>query len=356
MSDFHESLFEINLNYLKENIQFFKGRLKPKTKIIAVVKAHAYGHGDIEISKALEKLNVDALWVADFEEGMELRKNGIKTPIIVANASPKSISQIIEYNLDVVVYNFRLLDELIKSNTKINIHLKFNCGMNRFGFSSDDITSIKSKINNTKFINIVSICSHLSSSRIANNDDQSKSELKRFQQIAGSFPKIKYKHILNTSGAMRFSDHQYTAVRIGIGLYGIYNDQNLKQIGKLTSTISQVRIIEKNEIIGYGGMFKSNKKMKIGVVPFGYADGLDRKLGNSNGSLFVNGVGCKILGEISMDSCVIDLTDTKTKEGDRVEIFGINNNIYSICEKAKSIPYEFLSKINRRIKRVYINQ
>ena len=126
MSDFHESLFEINLNHLRGNIQFFKERLKPKTKIIAVVKAHAYGHGDIEISKALEKSSIDALWVADFEEGVVLRQNNIKIPIIVANASPKSISQIIKYNLDVVVYNFRMLDELIKIKQKINIHLKFN--------------------------------------------------------------------------------------------------------------------------------------------------------------------------------------------------------------------------------------
>ena len=151
---------------------------------------------------------------------------------------------------------------------------------------------------------------------------------------------------------MRFSNHQYSAVRLGIGLYGIYNDQNLKQIGKLTSTISQVRIIE-NEIIGYQGMFKSDKKMKIGIIPFGYADGLDRKLGNSNGSLYVDGFRCEILGEISMDSCVINLNNTTAKRGDRVEIFGDTNNIHSICEKAKSIPYEFLSKINRRIKRVY---
>ena len=353
MSDFHESLFEVNLNHLKENIQFFKERLKPKTKIIAVVKAHAYGHGDIEISKALEKNSIDALWVADFEEGVFLRKNNIQIPIIVANASPKSISQIIKYNLDVVVYNFRMLDELIKIKQKINIHLKFNCGMNRFGFNINDIINIKSKTNNVKSTNIISICSHLSSTRDSNSDKQSLFELEKFKQISEYFPDVEYKHVLNTSGVMRFSNHQYSAVRLGIGLYGIYNDQNLKQIGKLTSTISQVRVIKKNEIIGYQGMFKSDKKMKIGIVPFGYADGLDRKLGNSNGSLYVDGFRCEILGEISMDSCVINLNNTTAKEGDRVEIFGDTNNIHSICEKAKSIPYELLSKINRRIKRVY---
>ena len=273
--------------------------------------------------------------MADFEEGVVLRKNNIQIPIIVANASPKSISQIIKYNLDVVVYNFRMLDELIKIKQKINIHLKFNCGMNRFGFNINDIINIKSKTNNVKSTNIISICSHLSSTRDSNSDKQSLFELEKFKQISEFFPDVEYKHVLNTSGVMRFSNHQYSAVRLGLGYMGYIMTKNLKQIGKLTSTISQVRIIEKNEIIGYQGMFKSDKKMKIGIIPFGYADGLDRKLGNSNGSLYVDGFRCEILGEISMDSCVINLNNTTAKEGDRVEIFGDTNNIHSICEKSK---------------------
>ena len=354
MNDFHESLFEINLSHLEKNLSFLTGNLNSSTKIIAVVKAFAYGHGDIEICKKLENLNIYAFWVADFEEGVILRKNGVEKPIIVANTSPKSISQIIKYNLDVVVYNFRMLDSLISKKEPINIHLKFNCGMNRFGFSANDIPKIKKDLNNTKII-IRSICSHLSCSRIPDKDNLTNNELKEFNNIASRFPENILAHVLNTSGVMRFPQHQYSAIRLGIGLYGIHDEERLVQIGKLTTTISQIRSLNKDEIIGYGGRFQTTKKMKIGVVPFGYADGLDRRLGNSNGSLFVNGEECVILGEISMDSCVIDLTDTSAKEGDRVEIFGRNNNINSICKKIDSIPYEFLSKINRRIKRVYIN-
>ena len=354
MCNFHESLFEINFNDLEWNLSFLKKKLNFNTKIIAVVKAFAYGHGDIEICKKLENLNIYAFWVADFEEGVLLRKHGIKKPIIVANASPKSISQIIKYNLDVVVYNFRMLDALVLKKTPFNIHLKFNCGMNRFGFSFDDIPKIKKELNNNMLI-INSICSHLSSSRNPDNDEITKKELQKFNKIIAKFPKKILAHILNTSGVIRFPQHQHSAVRLGIGLYGIHNESQLIQIGKLTTTISQIRNINKDELIGYGGKFQSTKKMKIGIVPFGYADGLDRKLGNSNGALFVNGKKCTILGEISMDSCVIDLSKAHAKEGDRVEIFGLNNNIYTICKKINSIPYEFLSKINRRIKRIYIN-
>ena len=355
MDNFHESIFEINLNYLKQNFDFLKKKIKPKTKIIAVVKAFAYGHGDIKIAQTLEKLNVDALWVADFEEGVILRKNGIGIPIIIANTSPKSIEQILEYKLDVVVYNFRILNELISKDQKINIHLKFNCGMNRFGFSFDEISEIKAKLTNAKNIKISSICSHLSSSRDKDKDEITNLQLKNFKKISSSFSDVQCKHILNTSGVIRFSDHQYSAVRLGIGLFGVHKIKNLKPISSLSTTISQIRTIYKNDIIGYGGRFKANKQMKIGIVPFGYADGLDRKLGNGNGTLYVGGFDCRILGEISMDSCVIDLSKTAAKEGDRVEIFGEHNNIYSICNKIESIPYEFLSKINRRIKRVYIN-
>ncbi|MFL2567689.1 MAG: alanine racemase [Flavobacteriales bacterium] len=354
MSNIHESIFEINLELIKQNINYLKKKLNSNTQIIAVIKAYAYGHGDIEISKYLEKINIDSFWVADFEEGIILRKNGIIKPIIVANASPKSINQIIKYKLDVVVYNFRLLDILIKSSEKINIHLKFNCGMNRFGFSINDIKKIKEYTEKYKHLKVRSICSHLSSANDKKRDAITQKEFSIFDQICERFGTKIYKHILNTNGIIRFPQKQYDAVRVGIGILGINQQPRLKQIGKLTTTISQIRTIKKNEYIGYGGRFKSTKTMKIGIIPFGYADGLDKKLGNQNGQLYADGKKCNILGEISMDSCVIDLTNTKVKEGDRVEVFGPNNSIVDICKKINSTPYEFLSSINRRIKRIYI--
>ena len=357
MYKFHESVFEINLNYLEKNLNYLKTQLEPETKIIAVVKAYAYGHGDLEITKKLEALNIYAFWVADFEEGVVLRKNGITKPIIVANPSPRSASQIIEYDLDVVVYSFRLLRLFGELKEKMNIHLKFNSGMNRFGFSKLEIHNLKKELSAYKNLTVVSICSHLSSSRNDKKDDITKKELECFNNIVSNFSaqnqKKQFIHILNTSGVLRFSNHQYNSVRIGIGLFGVHEDENLMPIGKLTSTISQIRILKKGDAIGYEGNFMCEQEMRIGVVPFGYADGLDRRLGNLNGSLFVNGKFCSIVGDISMDSCVIDLSETNALEGDRVEVFGTNNSIYSICRKINSIPYEFLSKINRRIKRIY---
>jgi alanine racemase len=357
MYRFHESVFEINLGYLEENLNYLKSKLGRETKIIAVVKAYAYGHGDLEITKKLEALNIYAFWVADFEEGVILRKSGITKPIIVANPSPRSASQIIKYNLDVVVYSFRLLKLFGKLKKQVNIHLKFNSGMNRFGFSELDIVKLQKELGGYKDLTIVSICSHLSSSRNDKKDHITKKALKSFNNIISNFSKQNQTehltHILNTSGVLRFNNHQYDAVRIGIGLFGVHKDKNLIQIGRLTSTISQIRMLRKGDAIGYEGSFICERKMKIGVIPFGYADGLDRRLGNLNGSLFLNGKFCNIVGDISMDSCVIDLSRTNAVEGDRVEIFGTNNSIYSICKKINSIPYEFLSKINRRIKRIY---
>ena len=226
--------------------------------------------------------------------------------------------------------------------------------MNRFGFSINDINEIKEYTKKYKNLKVKSICSHLSSTHDESRDAVTQKEFLMFDQICKKFNMKTYKHILNTNGVIRFPNKQYDAVRIGIGILGVNQQPKLKQIGKLTTTVSQIRTIKKNEYIGYGGKFKSTKTMKIGIVPFGYADGLDKKLGNQNGQLYTNGKKCNILGEISMDSCVIDLSNTKVEEGDRVEVFGPNNNIMDICKKINSTPYEFLSSINRRIKRIYI--
>tara|TARA_B110000116_G_scaffold73331_1_gene63580 strand:+ start:948 stop:2036 length:1089 start_codon:yes stop_codon:yes gene_type:complete len=357
MNKFHESVFDINLNDISRNIDYLKSKLKKSTKIIAVIKAYGYGHGDIEIAKKLESLDVYAFWVADFEEGMRLRQSGVKKTIIIANPSPRSTEQIINYRLDVVIYNFRLLDAFGKLNEKIKIHIKFNTGMNRFGFEENDIAELKKRINQYPNLKIESVCSHLSSSRNPKKDQITLNQLKNFEKIIlrikNNFSVKPLVHILNTNGVLRFTEHQYNAVRIGIGIFGIHEDKKLIQIGALSSSISQIRHLKRGDKIGYDAMFICKKNMRVGIIPFGYADGLNRQLGNQKGSLAVNGKLCSIIGNISMDSCVIDLTESDAKEGDRVEIFGPNNNIDTICKQTHSIPYEFLSKINRRIKRIY---
>ena len=357
MNKFHESIFDINLLNISKNLNYLKSKLRQSTKIIAVVKAYGYGHGDVEVAHELENLNVHAFWVADFEEGVILRKAGLKKPIIIANPSPRTTEQILKYNLDVVIYNFRLLDSFGKLNKKIKIHLKFNTGMNRFGFEEADLIYLKKKMIQYPSLSIESVCSHLSSSGDANQDHITLKQMSAFERIILSF-KHNFSieplfHILNTNGVLRFTKYQYNSVRIGIGIFGVSKDKNLLQIGSLSSSISQIRNLKKGDLIGYNSTYICKNKTRIAIVPFGYADGLDRNLGNQKGSLFVNEKSCKIIGNISMDSCAIDITQTDAKEGDRVEIFGKNNSIYKICTQTNSIPYEFLSKINRRIKRIY---
>ena len=300
MNTSNETILHVDLNKLEENFNYLKEKLNPETKIIAVVKAFAYGHGDVEISKKLEKLGVYALWVSDFEEGVILRKSGIKTKIIVANPGSKSYNKIIKYRLDVVIYNQKLLDLYCAKNNNVNIHIKFNTGMNRYGFETNEIKSISEKLHSNKHLNLLSICSHLACSERKENTKFTISQLKKFQKINISFQEnygFKYDvHILNSHGVIHFHEFQFNMARIGIGLYGSATDNNLQQISKLTSIVTQVRSISLGEAIGYGPSYFAKKDMKIVLVPVGYADGLNRKLSNGVGSVFIQGNECCDMG------------------------------------------------------------
>ena len=354
----NETILTIDLKKLKHNFNFFKNKLNSNTKIIAVVKAFGYGHGDVKISKALEKMGVYAFWVADFEEGVVLRKSGLKSKIIVANPGLKSYEKIIKYNLDVVVYNNKLLNLYCKNKQAINIHIKFNTGMNRYGFNKEDVKRVITTIQKNKHITTISICSHLSCSEILKNNDFTKQQLLNFNLIAYEFnsyyKKPILKHILNSNGAIYFNKHQMDMVRIGIGLYGNAFEKKLLPISSLRSVIAQNRIISKGDYIGYGANYIAKKNMVISIVPVGYADGINRKLGNGVGKIAVKNIACPIVGEISMDSLAVDTTEIKTEEGDSVEIFGKNISVNEIAQSINTIPYEIYATLNRRLKRVYI--
>tara|TARA_B100001758_G_scaffold247879_1_gene268030 strand:+ start:8253 stop:9332 length:1080 start_codon:yes stop_codon:yes gene_type:complete len=357
MSNSHETILSVDLEALEHNYDYLKSKLNPGTEIIAVVKAFAYGHGDIVIAKKLESLGVKAFWVADFEEGIKLRESGINSQIIIANPGSKSYSIITKYNLQPVIYNFRLLDLYGGKGNTISVHIKFNSGMNRYGFHLNEIRMLAKKLKEYPNLIIQSICTHLSSSNESSNDEFTRSQLLRFETITSSFytkTQIKTKkHILNTAGLLRFPDSQAEMVRLGIGLYGIGQDKNLKPIAKLQSHIVQILNLNEGDKVGYYGAFIANKKMRIGIIPIGYADGINRKLGNENGWVTVNKKHAKIIGEISMDSMIIDLTIIDANEGDIVTIFDAENNVSNIAKNLKTIPYEVLATLNRRIKRVY---
>ena len=413
----HETILSVNLNLLEKNFLFFKKRLNPETKIIGVVKAYAYGYGDIEISRRLEKIGVDALWVADFEEGVNLRSAGITIPIMVANPGFKSYNYFLDYKLEPVIYSFELLNIFAKKTTPFNIHIKFNTGMNRYGFNSKDLPRLLAKLNQAKHLKVKSICSHLATSNLfrtysykyrnpypvnhKNYIDENKrktsfmiSQLHKFNTICNEFVEktaVKpMRHILNSEGVLHsFHSQEFSPsdtddpkikevlqvnpvlnmeldmVRIGIGLYGsaqlenqLFDDtlRKLIQIGSLESIVTQVQYVKKNDCIGYNAGFESKDDMEIAIIPFGYADGLNRKLGNRVGGMFINNTLCEIIGEISMDSCFIDVTNKNIKVGDKVEIFGENIKVNSIANQINTIPYEILSVLNRRIKRVYLNK
>lgn len=353
----NETILYIDLNRLVKNFYYLKSKLKTETKIIAVVKAFAYGHGDIEIAKKLEQLDIYGFWVTDFEEGVGLRKGGIKGRIIVANPGMKSYDIIIKYNLDIVIYNNQLLDLYSYKKQAVNAHLKFNTGMNRYGFNQIELDAVVKKIQKNPHISIHSICTHLASSEKKVTENFTLEQIKKFKKITTNFEDLIggkiLKHILNTHGVINYSKHQMDMVRLGIGLYGSSNDKNLKPISCLKSVITQIRTINAGDTVGYGNSYMAEKNMTIAVVPVGYADGLNRQLSNRIGKVIINNDLCSIIGKISMGTFCVDISNIIASEGDEVEIFGNNISVLEIAEKLNTIPYELYSTLNRRIKRVY---
>ncbi len=357
MNTVHETVLEIDFKALSDNLDYLKSKLKASTKVIAVVKAYAYGHGDIMLGKKLEELGVAALWVADFEEGSHLRENGIKIPIIVANPGRKSTAKILQHKLDVVVYNFELLHLFGALATDINIHIKFNTGMNRFGFEAKEVVEVSKVLKQYPTLKVKSICSHLAASDNPDKDILTQQQFLKFDVICTDFNTqtgLKpLRHILNSNGVLRFNDKSYEMVRLGIGLYGGSNHPGLKQIGTLKSVISQIRTVKKGQTIGYDASYTLKQDTRVGVIPFGYADGLNRRFGMHKGIVFIEGKPCPIIGRISMDSCTIDLSNTTAQLGDEVILFGKEYTICALAQKIETIPYEIFATLNRRIKRVY---
>ena len=355
----HETILYVDLKAFENNYKYLKKKLAPDTKIIAVVKAYAYGHGDICIAKKLSVLGVDALWVADFEEGIILRRSGITEPVIVANPGAKSHDEIIKYNLEPVIYNFRLLEIFGENTTTISVHIKFNTGMNRYGFNLEEIGLLVSKLKEFPHLKIASICSHLAAADDKSKDPLTQKQFEKFNTICKLFSeKLNInpnRHILNTAGVLRFPRQQKEMVRLGIGLYGIGKDDDLKVVGKLVSNVAQIRTLRKGEGVGYDASFIAKQEMKIAVIPLGYADGINRKLGDGRGGVLINNMSATIIGKISMDSFMVDISGINAKEGDLVIVFSEENSVDDIAKNLDTIPYEILATLNRRIKRVYLN-
>jgi len=365
----HETVLEINLNAMVHNLNYYRTLVKPTTKLVAMVKAFSYGSGSFEIANLLQFHRADYLAVAYTDEGVELRKAGITLPIMIMNPEESSFDAIIQNKLEPEIYSFRVLTKFYEATTRYNIdnndtfpiHIKIDSGMHRLGFEKDDLNELIDSLKIQNHLFVKSVFSHLAASDELQHDDFTKQQIKAFREmgktIQDAFDYPILLHILNSAGISRFPEAQFDMVRLGIGLYGISSDKeeqkHLQPVGILKSIISQIKDIPKNDSIGYGRKAIAKKNMRIAIIPIGYADGLNRKLGNNVGKMLIGGHLVPIIGSICMDMCMIDITEIKAKEGDEVIIFGNDLPINTLADNLETIPYEILTSVSRRVKRVY---
>ena len=363
----HDTVLEINLNAILHNINVHKSLLKPETKMCAMVKAYSYGLGGYEIAEFLQHHHIDYLGVAYADEGVDLRKNGITTPILVMNPEQGSYDVIIDYNLEPEIYSLRVLElfanqlQLKGIQQKYPIHIKVETGMHRLGFKEHEIDEL---VENLKKYNVkvASIFSHLSSADVPEEDDYTMEQIHTFQRVSSKISEAlgyqPIRHILNTAGITYYSDYQFEMVRIGIGMVGISaNPEVKKQLQSAVTfktVISQISEVKQGESIGYNRKYKAEKDTRIATIPVGYADGIPRLIGNKKGFVGIQNQKVSIVGNICMDMLMVDLQNIKAKEGDEVIIFNGNPTLEEFSGYCQTIPYEVLTSISRRVKRIYI--
>lgn len=365
----HETVLKVNLSALVENVRYFRGLLKPETKLTCMVKAFAYGAGSVEVSKALQASGmVDYLAVAVADEGVELRKAGITLPIIIMDPEVAAMDLILENNLEPNVYSHQSLKTVIaaaeaKGLEHVPIHIKIDSGMHRLGFYKEDIPWLLEKLKAHKAVRVASVFSHLAGSDEAQFDDFTLQQIKYFDECAeelkSSLSKGEgrgevLKHILNSAGIERFTDYQFDMCRLGIGLYGFsFAGAKLRNVCSLETTILSVKTVKAGETIGYGRHTKLEEDRTIAVIPIGYADGFDRRFSNYGGEVWLRGKRCPVVGNVCMDQAMIDVTGTDARPGDPVEVFGEHMPLQELADKLGTITYEILTSVSRRVQRLY---
>ena len=360
----HETILEVNLGSMVQNLDFYRSRLNPETKTVCMVKASAYGTGSYEVAKTLQDHRVDYLAVAVADEGSELRKAGITSNIIIMNPEMTAFKTLFDYRLEPEVYNFHLLEAMIREAEKegvaqFPIHIKIDTGMHRLGFSPDDMPRLVEVLQRQRALLPRSVFSHFVGSDSPKFDAFTHEQFNRFNRAASrlqeGFSHHIIRHICNTAGITRFANYHMDMVRLGLGLYGIdpVDNRVLHNVSTLRTTILQLRDVPAEETVGYSRKGHLTRPSRIAAIPIGYADGLNRHLGNGNCYCLVNGKPAPYVGNICMDVCMIDVTDIPCKEGDSVEIFGDNLPITVLSNALDTIPYEVLSTVSPRVKRVY---
>ena len=367
MNESHPTVLEIDLNALRHNLFVLRSRLKPETKFLAVVKAFAYGSDMLQIAQALEKEGVDYLAVAYTQEGVGLRKGGIRLPILVLHPQPAQLKQCIDHCLEPNIYSPRLLKAFIQvaeenDQKAFPLHLKFNTGLNRLGFWENDVAWIQEQLQKTEAVKVKGLLSHLAASDDPSETGFTQKQIQNFTSISAEIEEVlgyrPLQHLANTSGILNHPEAQFDMVRSGIALYGYGNapqfDQELKPLARLRTVISQLHKIEPGESVGYNRAYKAPDYTLIATLPLGHADGIGRQYGHSKGQVWVNGSLAPIVGNVCMDMLMVDVSGIDCKEGDDVIVFGPEHSAERFAQGAGTISYELLTGISSRVPRKII--
>ena len=367
----HTTVLEVDLQAMTRNINYFRSKIAPSTRLMAMVKASSYGAGEAEVAQMLQKQGVDYLAVAFADEGVALRENGITMPIVVLNADDASFDAMIAHSLEPEIYSIRSLDlfvQAVKRAGELNypIHLKIDSGMHRLGFGEQDVQELNNRLWQVgSCIRVASIFTHFCVADDATQDDFSKEQIDRYNRISSeimaALPYRPLRHAAASEAMLRFEEARFDMCRLGIGLYGfsVTAGEELEPVSTLRTRIVQIRTLNDGETVGYGRNGKIVGTRRIATIPIGYADGLNRHLGNGAWEMIVGGKRAKTIGNICMDSCMIDITDIQgVKEGDEVKIFSAEkgNTAADMAAVLDTIPYEVLTSVAKRVKRIYINE
>jgi alanine racemase len=369
----HDTVLEINLNAILNNLKTFQRFLKPEIKMMVMVKAFAYGAGAFEIANLLQFNKVDYLGVAYTDEGVELRKAGITMPIMVMNPDKSSFENLISNDLEPEIYSLNQLNAFIKTVRNMSlelkpdlypVHIELDTGMHRLGFQQEELKDLIALIKSSELIKVESVFSHLAASEDPTHNEFTQYQVKQFEEMSQFIlSQLKYpilRHIVNSAGIIRHPYAHFDMVRLGLGVYGVDGSStiqnDIQHVGVLKTTISQIKKIKKGDTIGYGRVGIADHDKTIATVSIGYADGFDRRFSNGVGHMLVNGQPAPVIGNVCMDMTMLDITGIDAKEGDSVVVFSKDLPIYEIAQKINKISYELLTGISPRVKRIYFEE
>ena len=366
----HETVLEVNLDAVVRNYNFFRSKLPSGTGLVAMVKASGYGAGSYEIARTMQDCGAAYLAVAVLDEGIDLRRRGITMPIMVMNPKVVNYRQMFANRLEPEIYSMPMLLDVVKSAEKYGVkdypvHIKLDTGMHRMGFVEEELEEVMRVLNSTDAVRIASAFSHLATADCMDMDEYTLLQLDRFDRFTGYMlaesPRPFLRHVLNSAGILRFPQYHYDMARLGIGLYGVNTlppevEPPLSVVSTLRTVIIAIRQWKKGESIGYARRSVLERDSRIATIPIGYADGMNRHFGRGNITVKVNGKDAPTIGNICMDACMIDVTDIDCREGDVVEIFGPSASVYRLSDLLDTIPYEILTSVSPRVKRVYFRE